>query len=57
MAKSRKSKAFRAVTAVKAMARQVVGPPPVTRRGPDKKKDAGKKSKHKPTLGKLLGRE
>ena len=57
MAKRKKSKPFRVVTAVKAMAREVVGAPPVTRRGPNKKKDAAEDSKHKPTLGKLLSGE
>jgi hypothetical protein len=52
--KKKKSKPFRAVTAVKAAARLVVGTPPPTRRDPDLKKDARKKPKHKPTLGKIL---
>ena len=53
MAKRRKPKAFRAVKAVKELAREKIGAPPVTRRVPDKKKRA--REKHKPTLGRLLG--
>jgi hypothetical protein len=54
MAKKKKSKPFRAVTAVKSMAREVVGAPRPTRRDPDKKKSEVKDRKHKLTLGKLL---
>lgn len=54
MAKKRILKPFRAVTAVKAMARDAVGAPPVTRRAPDKKKNTPKDRKHKATLGRLL---
>ena len=50
----KKSKPFRAVTAVKAEARAVVGSPPATRRDPDITKIVHKKMKHKPTLAKLL---
>ena len=52
---ARKKKAFRAVTAVKALSRKVIGPVPITRTGPVKKKE--KVAKHKPTLGKMLGEE
>lgn len=55
MAKKKKPKPFRAVTAVKALAREVVGTPPPTRR-----KEAStrkKRAKHKPTLGKLLSED
>jgi hypothetical protein len=45
-------KRFRAVTAVKALARERVGMPPPTQVVPDRKKR--KKEKHKPTLGNLL---
>jgi hypothetical protein len=56
--KKKKPKRFRAVTAVKAMARATVGQPPPTRRDPDDKKKArSKTTKHKPTLGKLLATE
>jgi hypothetical protein len=54
VAKKRKPKPFRAVTAVKAAAREVVGTPPPTRRDPDLTKESRKKPKHKPTLAKLL---
>jgi hypothetical protein len=57
-AKKRKLKPFKAVTAVKALAREVVGTPPATRRQPDDKKRAESKSgKHKPTLSKLLAED
>ena len=52
MARKRKPKPFRAVTAVKSAARERVGTPPPTRRDPDLTKE--KRQKHKPTLGKLL---
>ncbi|HUS19091.1 MAG TPA: hypothetical protein VMZ25_05540 [Terriglobales bacterium] len=58
MAKKKKPKPFRAVTAVKAMAREAVGRPPATRRDPDTKKQAkAKEVKHKPTLGRMLSQE
>ncbi len=58
MPKKKKQKRFRAVTAVKAMARAAVGQPPATRRDPDdKKKSQSKSTKHKPTLSKLLAEE
>jgi len=53
MAKKKKIKRFRAVTAVKEMARERIGAPPPTQVAPDRKKR--KKEKHKVTLGKLLG--
>lgn len=53
MAKRKKPKPFRAVKAVKELAREKIGAPPATRRVPDKKKRA--REKHKPTLGRLLG--
>ena len=52
MAKRRKRKTFRAVKAVKELAREKIGAPPATRRVPDRKK--GRREKHKPTLGRLL---
>ena len=55
MAKKRKRKTFRAVKAVKALAREKLGAPPATRRVPDRKKQA--REKHKPTLGRLLAEE
>jgi hypothetical protein len=54
-AKRAKKKVFRAVTAVKALSRKVLGTTPPTRTGPVKKKE--KNTKHKPTLGKMLGEE
>ena len=50
--KKKKIKRFRAVTAVKEMARERIGTPPPTQVVPDRKKR--RKEKHKPTLGKLL---
>ena len=52
MAKKKKVKKFRAVTAVKALARERIGTPPGTKVLPKKRKAA--EEKHKPTLGKLL---
>jgi hypothetical protein len=51
MAKKKKVKRFSAVEAVKAMAREQIGSPPVEQVVPNRKK---KGEKHKPTLGRLL---
>jgi hypothetical protein len=51
MARKRKPKRFRAVTAVKELARERVGTPPAGKVVVEKKK---KPEKHKPTLRKLL---
>jgi len=51
MVKKKKKKRFRAVTAVKELARERVGSPPAEKIVLEKKK---KPEKHKPTLGKLL---
>jgi hypothetical protein len=51
MARKKKAKTFRAVTAVKELARDRVGAPPAGQIVVEKKK---KPEKHKPTLGKLL---
>jgi hypothetical protein len=51
MVKKRRPKRFRAVTAVKELARDRVGAPPAGQIVVEKKK---KPEKHKPTLGKLL---
>jgi hypothetical protein len=51
MAKKKKAKRFTAVEAVKTMAREQIGSPPVSRLVPNRKK---KTEKHKPTLEKLL---
>ena len=52
MAKKKKPKPFTAVEAVKTMAREQIGAPPVSRVVPDRKKK--KSEKHKPALAKLL---
>jgi hypothetical protein len=52
MARKKKIRRFRAVTAVKEMARERIGTPPPTQIVPDRKKR--KREKHKPTLEKLL---
>lgn len=52
MPRKKKKKPFRAVTAVKEMARERIGTPPPTQVVPDRKKQL--KEKHKPTLGDLL---
>ncbi len=51
MARRKKIKPFRAVTAVKALARERMGAPPSGKIVLEKKK---KPEKHKPTLGKML---
>ena len=52
MPKKKKTRRFRAVTAVKELARDRIGTPRPTQVVPDRKKK--KKEKHKPTLGGLL---
>jgi hypothetical protein len=54
MARKKKLKTFRAVKAVKELARERIGAPPVEQVAPDKKKKAKHSEKHKPTLGQLL---
>jgi hypothetical protein len=54
VAKKKKPKPFRAVTAVKALARERIGAPPPERVTPNPKKKRTESEKHKPTLGKLL---
>ncbi len=54
MAKQRKKRKLSATTLVKSAAREHIGMPPPTRRAPDPTKTS--REKHKPTLGKLLGR-
>ena len=51
MARKKKLKRFRAVTAVKELARERVGTPPAGKIVVEKKK---KPEKHKPTLSRLL---
>ena len=52
MARRKKAKRFRAVQAVKELARERMGAPPAEKVVPHKNK---KPAKHKPTLGRLLG--
>jgi hypothetical protein len=55
MAKTKKKKkAFRAVTAVKTLARERIGEPRPGQIVLDSKKKAKTTEKHKPTLGQLL---
>ena len=54
MARKKKSKRFRAVTAVKELARERLGTPPAGKVVIEKKK---KPEKHKPTLARLLEKE
>jgi hypothetical protein len=55
--KRKRKKAFRIVTAVKALARERIGAPPPERIVPDRKKKGKSAEKHKATLGKVLGAE
>ena len=55
MARKKKPKPFRAVTAVKAAAREQIGAVPPSRRLPDPKK--AKAERYKPTLANLLKEE
>lgn len=52
MARKKKVKPFRAVIAVKELARERVGRPPTEKIVLEKKK---KPERHKPTLGRILG--
>jgi hypothetical protein len=54
MARKKKAKRFRAVQAVKELARERIGTPPAEKAIPHRK---GKADKHKVTLGKLLTEE
>jgi hypothetical protein len=54
MAKTKKKKVFRAVTAVKALARERIGEPRPGQVVPDGKKKTRESEKHKATLGRLL---
>ena len=54
MAKSKKKKTFRAVNAVKALARERIGEPRPGQIVLDSKRKAKTSTKHKPTLGRLL---
>jgi hypothetical protein len=57
VARKRKPKPFRAVTAVKALARERIGAPRPEAVVPDKRKKSKTSQKHKPTLSKLLGED
>ena len=57
MAKKKKPKPFRAVTAVKALARERIGMPRTETVVPNKRKQSNSSAKHKPTLARLLGEE
>jgi len=52
VAKKKRPKKFRAVTAVKALARERIGTPPPTKIVPNKRRPS--EEKHKPTLGEML---
>jgi hypothetical protein len=54
MARSKKKRTFRAVTAVKALARERIGEPRPGQIVLDSKKKAKTTPKHKPTLGQIL---
>jgi len=54
MARSKKKKTFRAVNAVKALARERIGEPRPGQIVVDSKKKSKITEKHKPTLGQLL---
>lgn len=56
MAKKKRVKKFRAVSAVKALARERIGMPPPTQVVPNKRKPE-KQEKHKKTLGGMLDEE
>jgi hypothetical protein len=56
VAKKKRVKKFRAVAAVKALARERLGTPPPTQVVPNKRKPR-QQEKHKPTLGTMLGDE
>jgi hypothetical protein len=57
MAKSKKKKTFRAVSAVKEMARERIGSPRPSQVVADPKKKRKAAEKHKPTLGQILADE
>ena len=54
MPKRAKKKTFRAVKAVKELARERIGTPPTVRVTPDRKNEQKRKAKYKPTLGQLI---
>ena len=54
MPKKKRKPSFRAVQAVKELARERIGTPPPERVVPDRKKKSKSREKHKPTMAKLL---
>jgi hypothetical protein len=54
MAKAKKKKTFRAVSAVKELARERIGAPRPGQIVVDRKQKGNAGQKHKPTLGKML---
>ncbi|HZR64375.1 MAG TPA: hypothetical protein VFA85_04455 [Terriglobales bacterium] len=54
MAKRRKKEPFRAVSAVKALARERIGTPPPEQVAPNRKKKGKSSEKHKTTLAQML---
>jgi len=54
MPKKKKRDRFDAVKEIKAMARERIGNPPMSRVVPDRKKKRSATEKHKSTLGELL---
>ncbi|MHB1021356.1 MAG: hypothetical protein ACYC46_01970 [Acidobacteriaceae bacterium] len=52
-----KKQVFSKTKAVKAIARERVGPPPAGRVIQDEKRKSADKPKHKPTLGEILSTE
>lgn len=54
MARKKKLKPFRAVKAVKELARERIGAPRPEQVVPDRRKRENVSEKHKPTLGQLL---
>jgi hypothetical protein len=57
MGRKKQQKPFRAVSAVKALARKRLGSPPPGRVSPNQKKNQGLLEKHKLTLERLLDEE
>jgi hypothetical protein len=52
--RKKRKKIFRAVTAIKALARERIGAPPPEQVAQDLKKKRKSSEKHKPTLGQML---
>jgi len=54
MARKKRKAKFRAVSAIKEMARERIGSPPPQQVVPNRKKNESRPAKHKPTLEELL---